>query len=105
MQDEMVYLGFKINKNGVFPVKEKIVAIKNAEELKNVFELKSFLGLLNYYHRHFQGFADRFELLHNLLRKGVKWEWQEREKNAFEKAKKILDETNFTITIPKNLCC
>ena len=30
MQDELVYLGFKINKNGIFPVKEKIVAIKNA---------------------------------------------------------------------------
>ena len=94
MQDEVVYLGFKINKNGVFPVKEKIVAIKNAEELKNVFELKSFLGLLNYYHRHFQGFADRFELLHN-LRKGVEWEWQEQEKNAFEKAKKIQTKQTF----------
>ena len=97
MQDEVVYLGFKINKNKIFPAKEKIVAIKNAEEPKNVSELKSFLGLLNYYHRHFQGFADTLELLHNLLRKGVKWEWQERERNAFEKAKKILDETNFLI--------
>ena len=104
MQDEVVYLGFKMNKNGVFPVKEKIISIKIAEELKKS-ELKSFLGLLSYYHRHFQGFADILEPLHNLLRKGVKWEWQERGKNAFEKAKKILDETNFTITIPKNLCC
>ena len=74
MQDEVVYLGFKINKNGIFPVKEKIVAIKNAEEPKNVSELKSFLGLLNYYHIHFQGFADTLEPLHNLLRNGVKWE-------------------------------
>ena len=74
MQDEVVNLGFKINKNGIFPVKEKIVAIKNAEEPKNVSELKSFLGLLNYYHTHFQDFADTFEPLHNLLRNGVKWE-------------------------------
>ena len=36
MQDEVVYLGFKIKKNGIFPVKEKMVAIKNAEEPKNV---------------------------------------------------------------------
>ena len=34
MQDEMVYLGFKINKKGIFLVKEKIVAIKNAEDTK-----------------------------------------------------------------------
>ena len=39
MQDEVVYLGFKINKNGIFPVKEKIVAIKNAEEPKSVSQL------------------------------------------------------------------
>ena len=96
MQDEVVYLGFKMNKNRIFPLKEKIVAI-NAEEPKNVSELKSFLGLLNYYHRHSQGFADTLEPLHNLLGKGVKWEWQEQEKNAFEKAKKKTDETNFLI--------
>ena len=28
LQDEVVYLGFKINKNGTYPVKEKIEAIK-----------------------------------------------------------------------------
>ena len=61
MQDEVVYLGFKINKNKVFPVKKKIVAIKNAEEPKSISEVISFLGLLNYYHRHFQGFADTLE--------------------------------------------
>ena len=39
MQDEVVYLGFKINKNGIFPVKEKIVAIKNAEEPKSISQI------------------------------------------------------------------
>ena len=88
MQDEVVYLRFKINKNGIFPVKEKIVAIKNAEEPKHFSELKSFLGLLNYYHRHFQGFIDTLEPLHNLLRKVVKWEWQEREKKCISGSEK-----------------
>ena len=31
LQDEVVYLGFKINKNDIYPVKEKIEAIKNAK--------------------------------------------------------------------------
>ena len=62
MQDEVVYLRFKINKNAIFPVKAQLIAIKNAEEPK----------LLNYYHKHFQGFTDTLEPLHNLLRKGVK---------------------------------
>ena len=85
MQDEVVYLWFKINKNWVFPVKEKTVAIKSAEEPRNVSVLKSFLGLLNYYHRHFQGFTHTLEPLHNLLRKRVEWEWQEREKMYLRK--------------------
>ena len=96
MQNKLVYLGFKINRNEIFSTKEKIGAIKNAEELK-FSELKSFWGLLNYYHRQFQGFADTIEPLHNLLRKGVKWEWQQPEKNAFEETKIILDEKNFLI--------
>ena len=74
IQNEVIYLGYKINKDGIFPVKEKIDAIKSAKEPTNVSELKSFLGLLNYYHRHFQNCADTLEPLHNLLRKGVKWE-------------------------------
>ena len=106
MQDEVVYLQFKTNKNEVFPVKEKIAAIKNAEEPKNVSELKLFLGLLKYYHLYSQGFADTLEPLHNFLRKGVKWRWQDQEKNAFEKAKRILDERILLIHYnPKNLCC
>ena len=85
-------MGFKFNKNGIYPVKEKVEAIKNTKEPTNVSELKSFLGLINYYHRHFQNFADKIEPLHRLLRKGVTWEWQEKEKLAFEEAKSILDE-------------
>ena len=55
-----------MSKDGIFPVKEKIEAIKSAKKPTNVSELKSFLGLLNY-HRHFQNFADPIEPLHNLL--------------------------------------
>ena len=97
MQNEVIYLGYQINEDGIFPVKEKIDAIKSAKEPTNVSELKSFLGLLNHYHRHFQNFADTLEPLHNLLRKGVKWEWTEKEQTSFEKAKLILNETKFLV--------
>ena len=97
MQNEVIYLGYKINKDGFFPVKEKIDAIKSTKEPTNVSELKSFLGLLNYYHRHFQNFADTLEPLHNLIRKGVKWEWTEKEQASFEKAKLILNEAKFLV--------
>ena len=96
MQNEVIYLGYKIIKDGIFPVKEKIDAIKSAKKPTNVSELKSFVGL-NYYHRHFQNFADTLEPLHDFLRRGVKWERTEKEQASFEKAKLILNKTKFLV--------
>ena len=95
MQLEVFYLGFKINKHGVYPIKEKIDSIKNARIPQNVSELKSFLGLLNYYHRHFRNFAEVLEPLHKLLRKDLKWEWGDEQNIAFQKAKNILCESSY----------
>ena len=91
------YLGFKINKHGVYPIKEKIDSIKNARIPQNVSELKSFLGRLNYYHRHFRNFAEVLEPLHKLLRKDVKWEWGDEQNIAFQKAKNILCESSYLV--------
>ena len=72
LQSEVTYLGFRINKfklSGVLPLAEKVEIIKNAQVPKNVTELKSCLGLINYYHRHLQNFSSFLEPLHCLLRK------------------------------------
>ena len=55
---------------------------------KNVSEIKSFLGLLNCCHRHFQGFTDSVEAHHNLLKKEEKWGWQEQKKMHLRRQKK-----------------
>ena len=97
MQPEVIYLGFKINKHGVYPIKEKIDSIKNARIPQNVSELKSFLGLLNYYHRHFRNFTEVLVPLHKLVRKDVKWEWGDEQNIAFQKAKNILCESSYLV--------
>ena len=58
---EVTYLGFRINKHGVHPVKEKIVPLLNAPAPANETQLKSFLGMLNYYHRYLPGIASVLE--------------------------------------------
>ena len=50
LQWEVTHLGFRISKDSVLPLPEKIEIIKNAQLTKNITELKSFLGLINYYH-------------------------------------------------------
>ena len=42
----VTYLGYQIDANGLHPVNEKIKAIQDAPEPRNVTELKSYLGLL-----------------------------------------------------------
>ena len=43
------YLGHLIDKDGLHPAPEKVQAIQDAPEPRNLSELKSFFGLLNYY--------------------------------------------------------
>ena len=87
---EVTYLGYKISKDGVTTIEEKILPILKAPAPENVTQLKSFLGMLNYYHRHLPNIASVLEPLHALLRKGVPWKWSNDQSNSFEKAKKLL---------------
>ena len=57
MASEVTYLGFRINKIGVNPLPEKVADLLNAETLTNTTQLKSFLGMLNYYHGHLPNLA------------------------------------------------
>ena len=90
MKDSVVYLGMKIDKEGISPVKEKISAILEAPNPTNTSELRAFLGMLNYYRKHLVNLPTVLEPLNILLRKEVKWEWGWRQSRAFETAKEML---------------
>ena len=49
MLPEVQYLGHTISAEGLKPSKSKVKAIEEAPVPRNVSELKSFLGLVNYY--------------------------------------------------------
>ena len=98
LQPEVTYLGFRINKDGVvLPLPEKVEIIKNAQVPRNMTELKSFLGFINYYHRHLHNFSSFLEPLHCLLRKETPWKWTEKENNSFNKAKELLSSANLLV--------
>ncbi len=45
----VTYLGHRIDQFGLHPIAEKVTAIQQAPEPRNVSELKAYLGLLTYY--------------------------------------------------------
>ena len=61
MSDEVSYLDFIINKDGISSNADKIRDLLKAIIPENVTQLKSFLGLLNYYHRHLSNLANTLE--------------------------------------------
>jgi hypothetical protein len=109
MQPQVVYCGHIISKEGVKPVESNVDAVLKAPIPTNVSELKSFLGMANYYHNFLPGLATMSEPLHQLLRKEVKWNWTTSCDAAFKKLKSMLYEApvlaHFDITRPMVVHC
>ena len=60
---EVIYLGFRINKNGVFCLPKKVTDLLNAETPKNTAQFTSFMGMINY-HRHLPNLVHILKPLH-----------------------------------------
>ena len=89
-KDEVTFCGYRINKNGVGPMEKNVKAVLEAPEPTNVSELKSFLGMINYYQNYLPSLATIVEPMHKLLRKETEWSWKEEQKLAFKEAQKML---------------
>ncbi|MCO5605186.1 hypothetical protein L7F22_059366 [Adiantum nelumboides] len=81
------FLGHIVSAAGVQMDLAKIQAIRNWPDLKNVHEVRSFLGLCSYYRRYVRKFAEIASLLHMLTQKGVPFSWGVTEVTAFQTLK------------------
>lgn len=90
LKSSMEYLGYRIDAQGLHPTESKVQAIQNAPSPSNVMELRSFLGLLNYYGRFLTGLSTILKPLHQLLEKDSRWKWTSECEKAFKEAKESL---------------
>jgi len=79
------YLGYRIGENGLAKINEKVKEITDAERPTNVTQVKSFIGLVNYYAHFFLNLSSIFD---PLLRNRVKFKWSAKCDAAFESVKK-----------------
>ena len=70
---------------------------------KNVTELQSFLGAINYNGHFIPGMSTITAPLYNLLQKGVDWKWTGEQENASVVLKNKLTESPVLCLYDKNL--
>ncbi|XP_048007003.1 uncharacterized protein K02A2.6-like isoform X1 [Leguminivora glycinivorella] len=90
LQDKVRYLGYVIDKSGLSVDKSKIKPILEMPYPSNVSQLRSFLGMVNFYAKFVKDLSNYLAPLHALLQKYTRWQWGEKQIDAFNRVKSML---------------
>ena len=108
-QDSVTYLGHILDREGIRPHPDKIKAITAMPEPQNQSELRSFLGMVQYYDRFIPGLATNCAVLYDLLQKNSKWKWTTKHTKVIEIVKASLTSTDtlthYDQSLPLSLAC
>ena len=109
LQPSIEYLGHVIDEKGLHPTDEKISALREAPTPKNATQLRSFLGIINYYSKFLPNLSGQLSPLYSLLCKHKKWVWGAEQEAAFKVAKNALQSdavlVHYDSTKPLVLAC
>ena len=82
-QSRVEYLGHVVSTKGLSPDPAKVQAVRDWKVPESVIEIRSFLGLVAYYHKFIPHFARIAAPLTNLTRQNHPFTWSLREGEAF----------------------
>ncbi|GKC87517.1 putative reverse transcriptase domain-containing protein [Tanacetum coccineum] len=77
------FLGHVVKKNGIHVDPSKIESVKNWKTPESPTEIRSFLGLAGYYRRFIKNFSKIAKPLTLLTQKNKKYEWGDKQEEAF----------------------
>ena len=97
------YLGRTISKEGLHTSDLKVQAVLEAPAPRDVSELRSFLGLVNYCGKFLPDLASELAPLYKLLQKQRRWKWGPDEKVAFSHVKDLLRSSQVLVHFDDNL--
>jgi transposase InsO family protein len=89
-QGELEYLGYWITRKGLQPTKKKIEAITNMAPPTTRKQLRSFLGMVNYYRDMWIHRSDILAPLSGMTSESTKFVWTDVQQQAFDKIKQIV---------------
>ena len=89
-QTEVEFLGHRVGRDGLKVMPSKVQAVVEWPELKNISDVRSFLGLAGYYRRFIRNFSSLASPLSDLTKNEVKFEWGKVQQTAFQAIKQSL---------------
>lgn len=102
LENEIEYLGHILDKNGVRPTSSKIDSISKAPPPTNAKELRSFLGLVNFYERFIPHLHSVCADLHTLTAKNSRWKWSDKENMTFQRTKELIAQSQPLVPFQEN---
>ena len=97
--EKVAFLGHILTAEGVAVDPEKVEAVSNWPQPTNVSEIRSFLGLPEYYRRFIEGFSKISRPMTELLKKEKKFVWIKSCERSFQELKRRLT-TAPVLTLP-----
>jgi hypothetical protein len=90
LRDNIEWLGHIISPEGIRPSPKNIQAVMDFPRPTDQKQLRSWLGLCNYYRRFIQGYAQVTSVFRNLLSKDATFVWTEEHEAAFTKLRDLM---------------
>ena len=88
-KDKIAFCGHEIDRDGLHKTSQKVEAVVSAPQPTNVSELRSFLGLVNYYSRFLPNLSTVLHPLYVLLEKDLKWSWSREAKSRSRRLRNL----------------
>lgn len=86
-QEQVVFLGYVIDRIGIHMDPERVRAIMEYTRPKNLKMLRRFIGIINYFKRLVPDLSEKLYPLMSLLKKSQKWNWNSEKEEAFNAIK------------------
>ena len=101
--ESVEYLGYRVDAAGVHATEDKVQAIKQAPCPTSRTELRSFMGLVNFYGRFVKGLAHMAQPLYDLMKNTQEWCSGDAEQKAFDQFKDALSQAPFLVRYDPDL--
>ena len=95
--DVIEYLGHNLSTFGISPHHAKVSAILALPPPKNVSELRTQLGFINYYRCYIPRMSELAAPLNELLKAGVPWRWGIEQEEAHRTIKEVFTQPNVVL--------